>query len=57
MSDKQKTKPQTAEIQICTVCAWRANCKKKFTIHQSSISKCPDFTRDAALPENGKHDQ
>ncbi|KIX14168.1 hypothetical protein X474_09110 [Dethiosulfatarculus sandiegensis] len=42
---------------MCAICAWRANCKKKFTIQQSSINKCPDFTRDAALPENGKHDQ
>lgn len=57
MSDSQRTKTAAAEIQICAICAWRANCKKKFTIQQSSINKCPDFTRDAALPENGKHDQ
>lgn len=35
---------------LCSVCAWRVDCKKKFSFQQGGAAKCPDFTRDAALP-------
>ncbi|MBI5195297.1 MAG: hypothetical protein HZA10_03125 [Nitrospirae bacterium] len=35
---------------ICIVCAWRADCKKKFTVSGKDI-RCPDFTRDVSLTD------
>jgi hypothetical protein len=35
---------------ICAVCAWRNDCKKKFSFDESGGAKCPDYTRDAAFP-------
>lgn len=34
---------------LCSVCAWRVDCKKKFSYDQGGVVKCPDFTRDAKL--------
>lgn len=39
-----------ASKDICIVCAWRADCKKKFTVSGKDI-RCPDFTRDVSIPE------
>jgi hypothetical protein len=39
---------------LCSVCAWRANCLKKFSFQQGGAVKCPDFTRDAALAGDKK---
>jgi len=33
----------------CAVCAWRGDCRKKFTV--SSALHCQDFTRDVSLKE------
>ncbi|MGD8561165.1 MAG: hypothetical protein PVG03_01455 [Desulfarculaceae bacterium] len=39
---------------MCSVCAWRIDCHKKYTYEQGSVIKCPDYTRDLALPpKNG----
>lgn len=50
--------PQTPvpseEPTLCSVCAWRQDCKKKFSYQQSGATKCPDFTRDAALSGDKK---
>jgi hypothetical protein len=35
---------------LCGVCAWRADCQKKFSMGAKSIF-CPDFTRDVSFPE------
>ncbi len=35
--------------QICLVCAWRANCKKRFSLGGDVTLHCPDFTRDVLL--------
>ncbi len=40
-----------ASKDICIVCAWRADCKKKFTVSGKDI-RCPDFTRDISIPED-----
>lgn len=33
---------------ICVVCAWRADCQKKFTVSGRDI-RCSDFVRDISL--------
>jgi len=35
-------------IEQCSICAWRANCQKKFSISGRDI-RCPDFTRDISI--------
>ncbi len=40
-----------ASKDICVVCAWRADCKKKFTVSGKDI-RCPDFTKDISIPED-----
>ncbi|MEK7308559.1 MAG: hypothetical protein AAB089_05775, partial [Nitrospirota bacterium] len=44
------------KIEICAVCAWRADCKKKFSISGRDI-KCPDFVRDLSLPKNDEKEK
>jgi hypothetical protein len=38
----------------CAVCAWRGDCRKKFTI--TSALHCHDFTRDVTLKETPPDD-
>ncbi len=44
----------------CSVCAWRATCKKRFMQGGSFALHCPDFTFDLTLKEREedkeKHD-
>jgi len=35
--------------QICPLCAWRANCAKRFSRGDSSTLHCPDFSEDVLL--------
>ncbi|VAX30386.1 hypothetical protein MNBD_NITROSPIRAE02-1739 [hydrothermal vent metagenome] len=35
-------------VEICSVCAWRATCQKKFSISGKDI-RCPDFVRDLSI--------
>lgn|GEM_PF-1354712 len=36
---------------ICLNCAWRHDCKRRFSEHSSNaIRLCPDYTRDVTLP-------
>lgn len=37
------------EPTMCSVCAWRKDCLKKFSYEQGSVVKCPDYTRDQTL--------
>ena len=39
-------KPDAREASICVVCAWRADCVKKFTF---TGQHCLEFTRDLTL--------
>ncbi len=50
--DPRNPVPAT-EPTTCSVCAWRLECKKKFSYDQGGVVKCPDFTRDAALAAKG----
>jgi hypothetical protein len=34
--------------KLCSVCAWRAGCQKKYTIGETALH-CPDFCRDVSL--------
>ena len=35
--------------KLCAVCAWRADCTKKFRTEESNLH-CADFTRDKTIP-------
>jgi len=35
--------------QICPVCAWRANCVKRFSRGDDTTLHCPDFSEDLTL--------
>ena len=37
-----------SSVQNCLVCAWRANCAKRFSISDSG-ARCPDFSRDVSI--------
>ncbi len=46
----------TVKKDICVVCAWRADCQKKFSISGKDI-RCPDFIRDVSLPEEKESEE
>jgi len=33
----------------CLVCAWRANCAKRFSMGDNATLHCPDFSEDITL--------
>jgi hypothetical protein len=35
--------------QTCLVCAWRANCAKRFSVGADSTLYCPDFSLDLLI--------
>jgi hypothetical protein len=42
-----------SSTNICAVCAWRADCQKKFSISGKDIN-CPDFSKDLSVSEENK---
>jgi hypothetical protein len=45
------------KIEECAICAWRKDCKKKFSYERSGLN-CPDFTRDVSLfPDEKKQEE
>jgi len=38
------------EKTICVICAWRADCQKKFTVSGKGM-KCVDFVKDLSIKE------
>jgi hypothetical protein len=34
---------------ICVICAWRKDCRKKFSMDGATTTRCPDFTKDITL--------
>ncbi len=34
--------------QMCVICAWRENCKKKFSYKDGQLN-CPDFSEDLKI--------
>lgn len=42
---------------VCSVCAWRETCQKKFSLSGRDVS-CADFTRDMKVAETeGEKDE
>ena len=41
------------EKRYCSICAWRENCTKRFTVSTDSSGHvhCPDYTRDFTIKE------
>ncbi|MBI5187742.1 MAG: hypothetical protein HZA07_01530 [Nitrospirae bacterium] len=39
----------SSKRDICVVCAWRADCQKRFSMKAGQ--RCPDFVRDVSLKE------
>lgn len=35
--------------KICPLCAWRANCAKRFSRGDDASLHCPDFSEDVSL--------
>jgi hypothetical protein len=35
-------------VEICSICAWRATCKKKFSVSGKDL-RCVDFSRDITI--------
>jgi len=35
--------------KICPICAWRANCAKRFSRGEDGGLHCPDFSEDVTL--------
>ncbi|GBE00574.1 hypothetical protein BMS3Abin07_02629 [bacterium BMS3Abin07] len=38
---------------ICAICAYRATCRKKFSISGKDIN-CPDFAKDVSIREDAE---
>lgn len=41
---------------ICATCAWRLECKKKYSFEQGGSVKCADYSRDVTQ-KTGKTDK
>ena len=57
MNPPDKDPVTAASPTMCVVCAWRLDCKKKYSYEQGSIIKCADFTRDATKPAQEEPDK
>ena len=44
----------TAERKYCSICAWRKDCQKRFSVSTdlSGNVHCPDFTRDVSIKDD-----
>jgi hypothetical protein len=40
----------TMDRSLCPICAWRADCKKKF--NKGAGIHCPDFSRDLTVKDS-----
>jgi len=42
-----------SERKICAICAWRANCQKRFNVVMDSLGnvRCPDYSRDLSIKD------
>jgi len=41
------------EKKYCVICAWRANCQKRFNVVSDASGNvhCPDYSRDLSIKE------
>ncbi len=35
--------------ELCAICAWRANCQKRFSMKAGQ--RCPDFSKDLTIKD------
>ncbi|HPK53258.1 MAG TPA: hypothetical protein PK114_02290 [Smithellaceae bacterium] len=42
-----------AEKKYCVICAWRANCQKRFSVVTDATGnvRCPDYSRDLSIKD------
>jgi hypothetical protein len=45
----------TDEKEFCVICAWREDCKKKFSLKAGQ--RCPDFSKDLTIKEKSAEDR
>jgi hypothetical protein len=41
---------------ICSICAWRETCKKKFSVSGRDV-RCADFTKELSVKSSGQDEQ
>ncbi|MEW6264387.1 MAG: hypothetical protein AB1641_15055 [Thermodesulfobacteriota bacterium] len=41
----------------CAVCAWRKDCRKKYSFESSGQLRCPDYSRDLTIKAEEKSGQ
>lgn len=41
----------SSEGTICTICAWRATCRKKFSVSGEDF-RCAEFVRDVSIKDD-----
>ena len=44
----------SSERKYCAICAWRANCQKRFSVATDAqgFVHCPDYSRDMAIKDS-----
>jgi hypothetical protein len=46
----------SSKKDICIVCAWRADCQKKFSVSGRDV-RCPDFVKDLSLQKDNEEEE
>ncbi len=44
------------EPPVCTICAWRKDCQKRFLKSREIKLRCPDFAKDLSIKNTEKAD-
>lgn len=42
--------------RLCGICAWRENCRKKFSLPQDAVH-CPDYSRDVSIKDRPEKEE
>ncbi len=50
-------KEQEPELVLCSRCAWRAHCTRRFSFDNTKPIKCPDFSLDVTLKSEAEDDR
>jgi len=38
-----------SQVHMCVICAWRKDCRKKFSVSKDPNPHCADFSRDVSI--------
>lgn len=49
MTDKLPNLTPQESRTLCSLCAWRLECKKKFSFEQGDATRCADYSEDVTL--------